>query len=758
MILALVCVPPASGQVNSRSKTDWLQQARWGVMTHYLGAPPSSAGGAELTAAAWNRQVDAFDARGLADQLSSVGAKYLLLTIGQNSGHYCSPNATYDKLVGIRPSKCSRRDLVADVAKALKAKGIRLLVYLPSGAPAADPVARKMLLWRWGSPGGWQLPGEPVGGRLAEFQRNWEAIIREWSLRWGKEVSGWWIDGCYFADQMYRFDDEPNFASFARALKAGNPDALVAFNPGVRIPVAAHTRHEDYSAGEVDLGHLAAAAAACRGRWLECEGAEVQFHVLTFLGTSWCTGQGPQWPDAKIIALARQITGKGGAVTFDVPIQSGGLIPGPFLAQLRAIGQAMPSPAAAGDKASWAPPARWPDRREFSPCGSRQKEAASASRQQAPPLFETHRPDWEIKFADVDSSVLSVMPGESPKTFFDPLIRREIKWEQDVYCPTFTVFGGRLYCVYRAFGDDSQWRFGLAWSDDGRHFTRSEKPVLYARPEDSFLGRLRSQKDASVSYEDAKIYADENGTFYLFFNYFSLGKVNIQQLAVATSRDLVHWTHHGRIFAREAAEDMAVIPERAPWRFPHPAIVYRLRGDRFVAAKIRGKYRMYLNCLSTKGRCCLCAATSDNMLDWQVLRDEQGNLVNPLPLRRGYFDSDYIDTTAALLRDDGILLIYNGINAAADQGGDPRRRHRAHYPAQALFDKSDATRLLKRSQSPFKGGDGELERKPIVFWPAELYESWSLVPWKGELLLYWNHGFGRRSVGLWKAAIPPNVR
>ena len=54
-----------------------------------------------------------------------------------------------------------------------------------------------------------------MGGRLAEFQRKWEAVIREWSLRWGKSVSGWWIDGCYFADQMYRFDDEPNFASFA---------------------------------------------------------------------------------------------------------------------------------------------------------------------------------------------------------------------------------------------------------------------------------------------------------------------------------------------------------------------------------------------------------------------------------------------------------------------------------------------------------------------------------------------------------------
>ena len=88
-------------------------------MTHYLGAPPSTAGGAELTAEQWNRQEDVFDMPGLADQVASTGAKYLLFTLGQNSGHYCAPNPTYDKLVGIEPSKCSRRDLIADLAQAL---------------------------------------------------------------------------------------------------------------------------------------------------------------------------------------------------------------------------------------------------------------------------------------------------------------------------------------------------------------------------------------------------------------------------------------------------------------------------------------------------------------------------------------------------------------------------------------------------------------------------------------------------------------
>ena len=326
-----------------KSNTDWLYEAKWGVFTHYLGAPPSTNGGAELTAEMWNAQVDAFDVPGLVSQLVKISTPYHFITIGQNSGHYCSPNATYDSLVGIEPSKCSRRDLIADLYRALEPRGIRLLVYLPSGAPAADPVARKRLGWLWGAPGGWQLPGEPVGGRLAEFQRRWEAVIREWSLRWGRNVHGWWIDGCYFADDMYRFPDEPNFASFAAALKAGNPDSLVAFNPGVKVPVICHTEHEDYTAGEI-----AEALPTCPGRWacpersrgVERNGHKAQYHILSYLGSTWCGGDTPRFPDDLAIAYTRYVNSRGGVVTWDVPILKSGLIPQPFAAQLRALGAA----------------------------------------------------------------------------------------------------------------------------------------------------------------------------------------------------------------------------------------------------------------------------------------------------------------------------------------------------------------------------------------------------------------------------------
>ena len=151
--------------------TDWFAKCGWGVFCHYLGAAPSSGGGAELTADAWNRQVDAFDADALARQLADVGAPYFFLTIGQNSGHFLAPNPTYDEYVSLRPSKCSRRDLVSDLHAALRPWGIELLVYLPAGAPAADPVAVTRLGWEWGFEGGW--PGgwsKRTGKRLAAFR------------------------------------------------------------------------------------------------------------------------------------------------------------------------------------------------------------------------------------------------------------------------------------------------------------------------------------------------------------------------------------------------------------------------------------------------------------------------------------------------------------------------------------------------------------------------------------------------------------
>jgi len=312
--------------------TDWFRDAQWGLLCHYLGAAPSTAGGAELTAEAWNRQVDRFNLAGLVRQLVQMRPGYFFLSIGQNSGHYCAPNDTYDELVGIKPSKCSRRDLVTELAETLEPHGIRLMVYLPAGAPAADPVAVQRLGWEWGFEGGWPHGwSNRTGKRLADFQRNWEAVIREWSLRWGRLIHGWWIDGCYFADEMYRHKDEPNFASFAAALKAGNPDSLVAFNPGVKIPIVRHSEYEDYTAGEIDR-----ALPEVTGRWVD--GA--QLHILTYAGANWCRADEPRFCDELVTAYTKYVNRQQGTITWDLPITQAGLVPEPFVRQMVSLARA----------------------------------------------------------------------------------------------------------------------------------------------------------------------------------------------------------------------------------------------------------------------------------------------------------------------------------------------------------------------------------------------------------------------------------
>ncbi len=226
-----------------------------------------------MTPAEWNKLIDNFDVEGLAKQLESAGAGYYLITIGQNSGYYLSPNATYDKLTGIQPSKCSRRDLVADLYEALSKRNIRLMVYLPSGAPGGDREAVKALEWRNG----------PYRNR--EFQLKWEQVIREWSLRWGKKVSGWWFDGCYWPNAMYNFAEAPNFASFSAAARAGNPDSAVGFSRGRVHRILSLTPYEDYSGGEVNDPQ-----AIILRRIEDGKQDGTQVHAVTHLGETWGSG------------------------------------------------------------------------------------------------------------------------------------------------------------------------------------------------------------------------------------------------------------------------------------------------------------------------------------------------------------------------------------------------------------------------------------------------------------------------------------
>ena len=200
-----------SGAQSPKSK--WMRDAKWGFFTHYL-AHMASRPTPILTAEQWNKKVNSFQVKQLGDQLSSLKAPYCFVTVGQAGNCFCSPNKTFDKLFGPNVGSRTERDLIADIAAELIPRGIRMCVYCPAyGAK----------------------------GSASKEQENWQEVITEWSERWGKSISAWWVDGG--AEVSY-----PVYRAYFDAFKAGNKDALVATKLSAKLPPDQVL--EDYVGGE----------------------------------------------------------------------------------------------------------------------------------------------------------------------------------------------------------------------------------------------------------------------------------------------------------------------------------------------------------------------------------------------------------------------------------------------------------------------------------------------------------------------------
>ncbi len=305
--------------------------ARWGLMFHYLDSPASSAGASHTSAGDWNRRVDAFDVDDFASQVKESGAGYIIFTIGQNSGHFCAPNPVYDELTGLGESRLSRRDLIDEIATALTPE-VKVIAYMPSHAPAMHVEAVRALKclppWECGSWGvnRFWAEEENADARLTEFQNHWQDILRYWGLKWRDKVAGWWLDGCYYYEQLYAGVAEPNFKTFAQALRAGNSSRILAFNNGTDTPFARLCPEQDYTAGEVST------SLPVHNKWksLQEQAEGQQLHLLTYLGHWWGEGS-PRFDERFVSSYTHLILQSGGMITWDVPIGLRGQISPDFL-------------------------------------------------------------------------------------------------------------------------------------------------------------------------------------------------------------------------------------------------------------------------------------------------------------------------------------------------------------------------------------------------------------------------------------------
>ena len=320
LITILLALTLSAQAERSNPNTDWFSQAKYGVFMHFL---PGDAKGLA--------QVKDFDVEALASQLEAMGAGYFVLTLGQNSGYFNSPNAVYEKRTGYAPGeRCATRDLPLDLYRALQPKGIRLMLYLPCQAPNGDTRSQKA----FGLPQGEQ--DQPIDLTFAD---KWSEVIQEWSDRYGDKVAGWWFDGGY---QLIHFN-EAIAAKYAAAVKHGNPKAIVTFNPGVQV--IRWTQAEDYTAGELNEP----LQVIPEGRWL----AGSQWHALTYVGRMW--GQrNTRFADQQWVEWARKVTARQGVLTLDMGPNydpAAGMI-GELaevqVKQVKAIKAALRSPASTG--------------------------------------------------------------------------------------------------------------------------------------------------------------------------------------------------------------------------------------------------------------------------------------------------------------------------------------------------------------------------------------------------------------------------
>ena len=280
-------------------RTDWLVKHRYGVFVHYLNKLQNNPEhvGSLGKATSWDECVNEFNVELFADRMKETGAGYVIFTILQRQQFMIAPNETFNQLTGYKTGEaCASRDLIEELYQALNKRGIDLMLYFTGDSAVDDPKARKGLSISF-----------PV---QEEFVRKWASVAAEYGERYKDKVKGYWVDGSY---DFIGYNDHL-LGILAEGLRAGYPERILAFNPGVEM--RAYSVHDDFTAGELNSFELLPPT----GRFLDGS----QWHILSFLGTSEGTiaaswGQSGTCKNKQELAeYVWQVNSLGGVVSIDV--------------------------------------------------------------------------------------------------------------------------------------------------------------------------------------------------------------------------------------------------------------------------------------------------------------------------------------------------------------------------------------------------------------------------------------------------------
>jgi predicted GH43/DUF377 family glycosyl hydrolase len=347
-----------------------------------------------------------------------------------------------------------------------------------------------------------------------------------------------------------------------------------------------------------------------------------------------------------------------------------------------------------------------------------------------------------------------VIEPRPSSAFACPMRGEPVRWEAlHTFNPAAVVRQGRVVVLYRAEDDTGDpaigghtSRIGYAESRDGLSFARRETPVLFPARD----GQQRYEWLGGC--EDPRVVETGDGGYVLTYTMWSRDspregsdpeqpRPDLARLGVATSRDLLTWTKHGHAFAGAGGGRF-----RDHWSKSGSIVVERV-GERLVAARLGGRYWMYW------GENPLHAATSSDLIHWEPLLDESGELRAIMHPRPGRFDSALVEPgPPALLTEGGIVLVYNGKNAEGG-AGDPELAEGAYAGGQVLFDAEEPTRIRERLDQPFFRPELPWEQAGQYAAGTTFLEG--LVLFEGRWLLYYGCADSLVGVAVWDPAAPP---
>ena len=195
-----------------RGDSAWMVQGKYGLFVHFS-ANMYGWKGDQKRAEWFQESVDMFDVQHFADQVERTGAAWVNFTVTHQGFYWPGPNKAVD---AVMPGRTTERDLLMEIIDELDSRGIATLFYLHSGYNGFEAAAwRKALAADYGA------------ADVSKFNDNMVAILRECSLRYGQKIKGFgYIDGCL----MHDYPLDPHWESWARAIKAGNPKAVIGFS------------------------------------------------------------------------------------------------------------------------------------------------------------------------------------------------------------------------------------------------------------------------------------------------------------------------------------------------------------------------------------------------------------------------------------------------------------------------------------------------------------------------------------------------